>query len=101
MDDSYKPDIKAALRCILKRICCAFTDHPRQTGESFFQHLCFTVKMASRLFYSALVLTVHGMFPFLFTRTASTEIEAIYAMMRARIPQSRRAEIDSADMWHI
>lgn len=72
----------------------AFTEHPKETGETYLQHLWFTAKMTSRLAYSSVVLLMHGFFPFLFTHAASTQIEKIYSILRARIPQSRRDEIN-------
>ncbi len=72
----------------------AFTEHPQDTGETYGEHLLFTVKMTGRLFYSSVVLLIHGLLPFLCTRTASMQIEKIYGIMRSRIPQSRRDEIN-------
>jgi hypothetical protein len=71
----------------------AFLEHPRESNESYGQHLWFTVKMVLRLTYTAAVLLVHGIFPTLFTRTASGQMETIYAIMRSRIPEKRREEI--------
>lgn len=72
----------------------AFTEHPQDTGETYGEHLLFTVKMTGRLIYSSTVLMIHGLFPFLCTRTASMQIEKIYGIMRSRIPQNRREEIN-------
>lgn len=72
----------------------AFTEHPQDTGETYTEHLWFTITMTGRLFYSSVVLLVHGIFPFLCTRTASMQIEKIYAIMRSRIPQHRRDELN-------
>lgn len=80
-----------AIRADVQR---AFTEHPSQTGETYFQHLWFTLGMALRLVSCAAVLLTHGLLPFLFTRTASAHIEAIYAIMKGRIPKARRDEID-------
>lgn len=72
----------------------AFTEHPHDTGETYWQHLWFTVRMGARLLYGMLVLTIHGLFPFLLTREGSKQIEKIYRIMKSRIPQSRRDQID-------
>jgi len=64
-----------------------FTDHPAQTGETFSEHLWFTFKMASKLLICGFVLIIHGLCPFLCTRTASKRIEAIYGIMKSRIPK--------------
>lgn len=72
----------------------AFTAHPEATGETYLEHLWFTVSMSCRFLYTATVLLIHGMFPFLLTKAASNEIEKIYTIMRARVPKARRDEID-------
>lgn len=73
----------------------AFTDHPKETGETYIKHLWFTVKMTSRMVFTALLLFIHGMFPFLFTRAASTQFEKMYQILRSRIPEARRNQINS------
>lgn len=65
----------------------AFTEHPKSSGETYRQHLAFTAKMSSHLLFTGFALMTHGLFPFLFTRTASREIESVYFTMRSRLPQ--------------
>jgi len=72
----------------------AFTDHPTETGETYFEHLWFTIKISFRFILVSLVLLTHGLFPFLFMRTASVQIERIYVIMKSRIPKLRRDFID-------
>lgn len=72
----------------------AFCEHPRLTGETYWQHLWFTTTMAARFIYTMVVLIIHGLFPFLLTRAASTQIEAVYRIMKTRIPKDRRDVID-------
>jgi hypothetical protein len=73
----------------------AFTLHPAETSESYLQHLWFTAKTSMRFVVIATVLFVHGVFPFLFKRTTSLQIERVYLLMRSRIPKTRRDAIDS------
>ena len=73
----------------------AFTQHPHETGESYFAHLRFTVAMALRFLLTTLVMLVHGLFPFLLTTAASKQIEAVYRIMRGRVPKTRRDQIDA------
>lgn len=77
----------------------AFTEHPEETGESYIEHLWFTTKMSARFIFTTIVLFIHGVFPFLLMRTASTQIEAVYRIMKSRIPQSRRNEIDAVTIY--
>ena len=72
----------------------AFTEHPHQTGETYLQHLKFTAGMTGRLVYTSIVLLTHGIFPFLFMKTASLQIEKLYGIMKSRIPKKRLEEID-------
>lgn len=72
----------------------AFTEHPESTGETYLQHLWFTAKMSARFTYSGAAIVLHGLLPFLCTRTASNQIEQIYRIMKTRIPLKRREEID-------
>ena len=80
-----------ALRADVNR---AFTEHPHETGETYLQHLWFTLRMAARFIYTTTVLLIHGVFPFLLTKAASTQIEIVYKIMRARVPKARREAID-------
>lgn len=75
----------------------AFTEHPEEAGETYLQHLWFTTTMSLRFFYASLVIMIHGAFPFLLTRTASNQTEAIYRIMKSRIPKSRRDALDAGD----
>lgn len=67
-----------------------FTEHPRDTGETYMEHLLFTVRMGTRIGVTALFLLVHGVFPFLFTRTASQRMENIWAVLKERKQKSQQ-----------
>lgn len=88
---------KQQVRGIKDQVEKAFTEHPHEGGESYLQHLSFTLRMAGLLFTVGVVLLTHGLFPFLFTRTASGQIERVYRVMKSRIPKSRQAELDAGD----
>ncbi len=88
---------KEKARIVRSQVERAFNEHPEATGETYLQHLCFTVRMSGRFVYASIVLMLHGLFPFLCTRTASSQIEKIYSIMRARIPQTRRDEINQGE----
>jgi uncharacterized protein YjeT (DUF2065 family) len=77
-----------------QKITHAFTAHPRASGETYWQHLWFTLTMAGHFMYIALVIVIHGLFPFVLPRTGSTHIEHVYRIIKARIPKARRDEID-------
>lgn len=66
-----------------------FTEHPKQTGESYLEHLWFTIRMTLRMVYTSIALFLHGVFPFIFVRTASTQMEKMYLIMLTRKPKAK------------
>lgn len=86
---------RARARALGRELNDAFTKHPHDTGETYWQHLWFTASMSARFLYTTIVIVIHGVFPFLLTRAASDEIERTYRIMKTRIPKSRRDEIDA------
>ena len=71
-----------------------FTEHPGETGETYFQHFVFTGLTSLRIIFCGIIIFIHGLFPFLFTRTASRHVERIYLILKKRIPKSRRYDSD-------
>jgi len=61
-----------------------FTKHPKEVNENYFQH--FIVAMSYFLIFLRLstVSFIHAFFPFLFTKTASTEIIDIANKLKKR-----------------
>ncbi len=66
-----------------------FTEHPKQTGESYWQHLWFTTRMTLRMLYTSAALMIHGLFPFMLVRTASLQMEKMYLTMLTRKPKAK------------
>ena len=85
---------RAKARALRAEVSKAFNEHPESTGETYWEHLCFTSSMSARFLFTTVVIMIHGIFPFLLTRTASNQTEAIYRIMKERIPKSRRDVID-------
>ncbi len=67
-----------------QRIKAAFTAHPAEAGETYSQHLLFTVGMAFRLIACSVVLIIHGIFPFLCCHTASKKMKRCQAVVAER-----------------
>ncbi len=84
----------AKARALRAEVSKAFTEHPESTGETYWEHLWFTSTMSARFLSATIVIMIHGIFPFLLTKAASNQTEAIYRIMKDRIPKSRREEID-------
>lgn len=93
------PEAKQKLLERLLQLRDLFVSHPEETGETYMEHLAFTVKMGLRIITCGILLLVHGLFPFTFRRTVSMQIEKIYAILKARIPKKRLQEID--ENWQI
>lgn len=61
-----------------------FTKHPSEAGETYFQHLIFTLGLGLRFLALGFVVVIHGIFPFVFVTTSSREIERISRIMSER-----------------
>ena len=59
----------------------SFTDHPASVGESYTEHLATATGFGTRMVLGGLACLVHGVLPFLFTRTGSRTIETLHGRM--------------------
>lgn len=67
-----------------------FTSHLREVNETYFSHGWAAVVLAARAAVVAVVLVVHAVLPFVFTRTGSGMIAALHAdMLRRAAPRPR------------
>ncbi len=82
---------------MIGKITPYFTVHPEQTGETYLQHLRFTLMMGLRFLYIGAIIVVHGFLPFLFVRTASNQVIKTYRIMRTRVPKSQIAEAEAQE----
>ncbi|MBI3452787.1 MAG: hypothetical protein HY057_08185 [Rhodospirillales bacterium] len=58
-----------------------FTAHPVAVGESYAEHLTMASGFGMRMIGAGLACLVHGVFPFLFTRTGSDAIHELHVRM--------------------
>ncbi len=75
------------------------SEHLKESNETYFAHLLWTIVMSLRILLVAVVLLIHGFFPFLLTKSASKRIEQIYLIFKARIGKLRVQQLD--DDWDI
>lgn len=71
-----------------------FLAHPASVGESYPEHLAMAGRFGGRLVLAGLACLVHGLLPFLFTRTGSRTIEDLHqrmVMARRAVPASAEA----------
>lgn len=101
IDELITPEQKQKAEALKSDVEKLFTEHPAATGETYLEHLWFTIRMGARIISCGSILVVHGIFPFLFTKTVSLQIEQIYAILKNRIPKQRLQEIDDTRNWDI
>ena len=70
---SSAPQKKNGLHALLE----LFTEHPRSVGESYGEHLFFTIKIAFYLILTAICAVLHGLFPKILQTTTSDRIIAL------------------------
>ncbi|MEI6695430.1 MAG: DUF6356 family protein [Bacteroidota bacterium] len=62
-----------------------FTKHPKEVGMNYFQHLCFALMLARKMFFSILASLIHAFFPFLFTTYTSDTIRHLNDIFSKRL----------------
>ncbi len=75
---------KEKAQALYVRTKAAFTEHPAEAGESYGQHLWFSISMAGRLLACSVVLLIHGLFPFMCCHTASQKMKKCQSVMTER-----------------
>jgi len=58
-----------------------FTAHPHAVHETYLQHAAFAGGVGFKMIGAGIACCLHGIFPFLFTTTASRTILALAAML--------------------
>jgi hypothetical protein len=51
-----------------------FTKHPKEVGETYFQHLWVSLKYSFKLLLLFIIAFIHSIFPFIFKTTTSAKI---------------------------
>ena len=68
----------------------AFTEHPSSVGETYFEHLAMASSFGLRMIVGGFACMLHGLFPFLFVKTGSKQIQTLHGRMivnRSKLPQ--------------
>lgn len=77
----------------MSRFTNIFTDHPATVGETYAEHFQSAWRFSAQLFCAAILCLVHGILPFLFTRSGSERIRRLHDEMivnRAHTPVNAR-----------
>jgi Family of unknown function (DUF6356) len=61
-----------------------FTHHPREVGETYFEHMGAAAGVGLRMAAGAAACFVHAVFPFLFVRTGSATIDRLHRKIHKR-----------------
>ena len=61
-----------------------FTKHPHSVGETYFEHMKKALKYFAILYILSMIVMIHAFYPFLFTTTASDEIERLHKELKER-----------------
>ena len=62
-----------------------FTRHPREVGETYFEHMGIAARVGATMAVGAFACFVHALFPFLFVRTGSATIERLHRKIHKRV----------------
>ena len=61
-----------------------FTKHPKEVGETYFEHLFNAVRFAFTFLLLFVVALIHSIFPFLLTKTTSCVVQEMAKHMEER-----------------
>lgn len=67
-----------------------FTEHPADVGETYGEHFVHASGFGIRMILGGIACMLHGIFPFLFVKTGSKQVETLHGRMvvnRSKLPQ--------------
>ena len=70
-----------------------FRDHPASVGEGYFEHMGAAFSFGARLLVASFACSLHGLFPFLFTKTGSSAVKRLHEEMIAGRSTRREAHV--------
>ena len=59
----------------------AFTEHPESVGETYFEHMGTSFSFGLKMMFAGIGCFLHGIFPFLCTKTGSKAITDLHHNM--------------------
>jgi hypothetical protein len=62
-----------------------FTDHPREVGESYGEHLATAGRFGLRMIGGGLACVIHGFLPFLFVNKGSATVKELHQGLSKRV----------------
>ncbi len=77
-----------------------FTEHPKENGETYFQHMAASWKIIHTLKVIELKCFVHSVFPFLFVDALSDKIECLENLVERKVKKTESDE-DFYDLYEV
>jgi Family of unknown function (DUF6356) len=71
----------------------SFSEHPASVGETYTEHMGSAWGFAARMAAGSVACFIHGLLPFLFTRTGSGIINELHSKMV--LNRARQSRIDT------
>ncbi len=65
----------------MKRFKDLMTDHPASVNETYWQHMGVAFSFGGRMIWGGIACLLHGIFPFLFTKTGSRAVTELHDRM--------------------
>lgn len=76
-----------------------FADHPREVGESYFQHMAHSASFGFTLARLSATAFLHALVPGVHKSTVSDEIKGIARDMGGRAEEARECRMRDAGVW--
>ena len=71
----------------------SFTQHPKEVGMTYFQHLRFALNLARLTFAAGFASLMHAIFPFLFVTTTSRITQKLHTLLKTRLPEEEMQSV--------
>ena len=78
-----------------------FRDHPREVGETYFQHMAASAGFGFRLLRLAGAAFAHALVPGVHTTTVSTAIRGMAQEMGGRAEEAKQSRMRDAGVWDV
>ena len=62
----------------------SFTEHPKELGETYLQHLLFALIFSSKITLALMLCLIHAVLPFMFKTTGGTIINELSETINQR-----------------
>ena len=75
-----------------------FTDHPREQGEGYVEHLRFAMQFGVTMFVGGTAAIVHALLPFLFKRTGSSTLAQLNVLFERATRRRQQANLPAGNL---